>query len=113
MVICLSVKIRVGVTTDERKAVCGMNKAEVCTKIVGETGLDRKDAEKCVGAFIETVIEALRRDESIHIAGLGSFACRHCPARKARYPRTGEELSVEAKRLPAFKAGRALKDSVK
>ena len=90
-----------------------MNKAGLCTKISKETGLPANDVTKCVNEFIETVIETLRKGEKVHIVGFGNFEIKNRPARKALNPRTGEGISVEAKRIPTFKAGKALKNCVK
>jgi len=90
-----------------------MNKAGLCTKISKETGLPTKDVKKCFDMLIETVIETLRNDEKIRIVGFGNFEAKNRPARKAHNPRTGEEISIEAKKIPSFKAGKALKDSIK
>lgn len=90
-----------------------MNKTELCAAIAAKTGFSKKDAEKFVGAFVDTVVESLQKDEKVQIVGFGSFEVKSRPARKARNPRTGAEIEIAATKAPTFKAGKALKDSVK
>ena len=90
-----------------------MNKPELYTAISSKTGISKKDAEKSVSAFVDTVTEALQKGGKVQITGFGSFEARDRPARKARNPRTGEEISVKASKAPVFKAGKALKDGIK
>lgn len=90
-----------------------MNKAELSAAIAAKTGLAKKDAEKFTNAFVETVTETLKNGERIQIVGFGTYEVKDRPARKARNPRTGEEIAIAATKAPVFKAGKALKDSVK
>lgn len=90
-----------------------MNKTELCAAVAAKTGLAKKDAEKFSGAFIEAIVEAMQQGEKVQIVGFGSFEVKDRPARKARNPRTGEEIDIAATKAPVFKAGKALKDSVK
>lgn len=90
-----------------------MNKTELCTAVAAKTGLSKKDAEKFTGAFIDTIVETLQGGDKVQIVGFGTFEVRDRPARKARNPRTGEEIEIEATKAPVFKVGKAFKDSVK
>lgn len=90
-----------------------MNKTELCAAIANKTGIQKKDAEKFTGAFVDVIIEALQQGEKVQIVGFGSFEVKDRPARKARNPRTGEEIDIAATKAPVFKIGKALKDSVK
>lgn len=90
-----------------------MNKTELCAAVAAKTGLAKKDAEKFTGAFIDVIVEALTQGDKVQIVGFGSFEVKDRPARKARNPRTGEEIDIAATKAPVFKAGKALKDSVK
>jgi integration host factor subunit beta len=65
----------------------------------------RRDAEVMVNAVFESMTEALSRDERIEVRGFGSFVIKHRQAREGRNPKTGELVSVAAKRLPFFKVG--------
>jgi integration host factor subunit beta len=69
----------------------------------------RRDAEVMVNAVFESMTEALSRDERIEVRGFGSFVIKHRQAREGRNPKTGELVSVAAKRLPFFKVGKELK----
>ena len=89
-----------------------MNKAELTAAIVKKTGFTKKDAEKALGTVTEVIAEALAAGEKVQVVGFGSFEVRNRPARVARNPRTGEAVEIAASKLPAFKAGKALKDSV-
>jgi len=89
-----------------------VNKTELCAALADKTGLTKKDAEKFADAFIETIIETLRQEDKVQLVGFGTFEVRDRPARKARNPRTGEEIDVAASKAPVFKAGKALKGSV-
>ena len=89
-----------------------MNKTEFIAAVAAKEGLEKKTAEKAVNAVIACVGDALAAGDKIQIAGFGTFEVRERPARKGRNPQTGEEITIEASKLPAFKAGKALKDSV-
>ncbi len=89
-----------------------MNKSELIVALANKTELTKKDAEKALNAFVEIVGETLKADDKVMIVGFGSFEAKQRPARIARNPRTGEEIKIEASKVPAFKAGKALKDSL-
>ena len=89
-----------------------MNKAELTAAIVKKTGLTKKDAEKPIAAAADVITETLAPRHNRQIVGFGGFEVRSRPARVARNPRTGEQISIEASKAPVFKAGKALKDSV-
>ena len=90
-----------------------MNKTELIGIVAKNAGMTRKDAEKSVGAAIEAVIAAMKAGEKVQLAGFGSFEIKEHAARKARNPRTGEEIEIAASKSPKFKASKTLKDSVK
>ena len=89
-----------------------MNKSELCAAIAAKTGLTKKDAEKFTGAFVETVIESMKKGERVQVVGFGTFEVRERPARNARNPRTGETIAIEASKAPIFKAGKTLRESL-
>ena len=74
--------------------------------------MTRKEAEKAVGAGIEAVIAAMKAGEKVQLAGFGSFEIKEHAARKARNPRTGEEIEIAASKAIAFKAGKSLKEEI-
>ena len=89
-----------------------MNKTELCAAVAAKAGMTRKDAEAAVSAVIDVIGETRKDGEKVAIVGFGSFEVKERPARKARNPRTGEEIEIAASKAPAFKAGKALKDIV-
>ncbi len=89
-----------------------MTKAELVTEVAGKSGLSKKDTEKAIAGIIETVTETLAKGESIQLVGFGTFEVRERAARKGINPRTKEPIEIDATKVPAFKAGRALKDAV-
>jgi DNA-binding protein HU-beta len=89
-----------------------MNKAELISNVAEKTELTKKDAEKAVAAVLDTIGEALSRNDKVQLVGFGTFEIRERAARKGRNPQTGEEINIEAARVPVFKAGKALRDAV-
>ncbi len=90
-----------------------MNKPEIIANISEKSGLSKKDAEKAMTAFLETIEEALIAEEKIQLVGFGSFAVKHRKARKGRNPRNPEQvIEIPASKAPVFKAGKTLKDKV-
>ena len=89
-----------------------MNKSELVAALAAKTELSKKDAEKAVNAFVESVNEALTKGDKVQLIGFGTFAVKDRPARVARNPRTGAEIKIAASKAPVFKAGMALMDKV-
>ena len=89
-----------------------MNKADLVAVVAQKAGITKRDAEKSVNAVVEGIQEALSRGDKVSLVGFGTFWVRPREARKGRNPRTGEEIEIEARNVPAFKAGKMLKDSV-
>lgn len=89
-----------------------MNKAELIASIAQKGNLPKKDAEKALNAFIESVEEALVRGDKVQLVGFGSFEVRERAARKGRNPQTKEEITIEASKAPVFRVGKALKEKV-
>lgn len=89
-----------------------MNKADLISKVAEKAELSKKDADKAVGAFIESIQEALKAGEKVQLVGFGSFEVRERAERKGKNPRSGEEIVIPASKSPVFKAGKAFKDSI-
>ena len=89
-----------------------MNKAELVAAVAEKTALSKKDSEKAVNAAFEVITEALVAGGKVQLVGFGSFETKERNARVGRNPRTKEEIEIPASRVPAFKAGKALKDAV-
>ena len=89
-----------------------MNKTELVAAMAEKTELSKKDAEKALKAFTETVAEQLKNGDKIQLVGFGTFEVAEREAREGRNPRTGETMTIAASKSPKFKAGKALKDSL-
>ena len=89
-----------------------MNKTELVANVAEKAGLTKKDAEKALGAVIESIEEALVEGDKIQLIGFGTFEVKDRAARTGRNPQTGKEIEIAASRNPVFKAGKALKDAV-
>ena len=89
-----------------------MNKAELVSAMAEQTGLSKKDSEKALNSFINIVTEELENKEKVQLVGFGTFETRERAARTGRNPQTKEEITIAASIVPAFKAGKALKDKV-
>lgn len=90
-----------------------MNKTELVNAVAESAALSKKDAEKAVGAVFASIEGALKAGDKVQLVGFGTFEIRERAAKEGRNPRTGEALSIAASKVPAFKAGKALKDAVK
>ncbi|MBQ7688095.1 MAG: HU family DNA-binding protein [Clostridia bacterium] len=90
-----------------------MNKTELIAAVAEKAGLSKKDAEKAVKAVFESVTETLAAGNKVQLIGFGTFEVRARAEKEARNPRTGATVKVAATKVPAFKAGAALKDAVK
>ena len=89
-----------------------MNKTELIAAIAEKAELSKKDAEKALAAFIESVEGALAKDDKVQLVGFGTFEVKTRAARKGRNPRTKQEITIPAAKAPAFKAGKELKERV-
>lgn len=90
-----------------------MNKTELISAVAEKAGLSKKDATVAVSAVFDSITETLVKGEKVQLIGFGNFEVRERAARTGRNPLTGEELTIAASKVPAFKAGKALKDAVK
>lgn len=90
-----------------------MNKTEFINAVAAKEGIEKKCAEKAVNAVFSTLAEEIAKGNKVQLVGFGTFEVRERAEKTARNPRTGEEMTVPASKVPAFKAGKALKDAVK
>lgn len=74
--------------------------------------LSFQDLERVVGVILEEITVALERGDRVELRGFGAFSVRKRDARTGRNPRTGETVSVPAKSVPFFKAGKELRARV-
>ena len=89
-----------------------MNKTELIAAVAEKASISKKDADSAVSAVIDTIVEALAAEEKVQIVGFGTFEIRSRSARQGRDPRTNSPITIPASKVPAFKAGKAFKDSV-
>lgn len=89
-----------------------MTKADLIGIVAAKTELSKKDSEKAVSAVLDAITEAPVEGDKVSLVGFGSFEVKTRGPRKGINPRTKEEITIEASKLPAFKAGKALKDAV-
>lgn len=90
-----------------------VTKEELVKRIAKATDVSRKDSAEFVNAFVEEVTKALSKGESVRLMGFGGFEVRERAERKGRNPQTGEEIVIPARKTPAFKPGKNLKDAIK
>lgn len=89
-----------------------MNKADLIASMAEKSELSKKDAEKALNAFVESVEAALVQGDKVQLVGFGSFEVRERAARKGRNPQTKAEITISAAKAPIFRVGKALKDLV-
>ncbi|MBP0981477.1 MAG: HU family DNA-binding protein [Oscillospiraceae bacterium] len=89
-----------------------MTKAELIAAVAAKAELSKKDSDKAVTAVIDAITEALANGDKVSLVGFGAFEVKTRGARKGINPRTKEEITIAASKLPSFKAGKALKDAV-
>jgi integration host factor subunit beta len=90
-----------------------MTKSELIERLAETNGsLTRKESEAVINLIFDSMGEALRKGEKIEIRGFGSFTVRARDAREARNPKSGEFVSIPAKRVPFFKTGKELRERV-
>jgi DNA-binding protein HU-beta len=89
-----------------------MNRKELIDALADKTGSTKADADRNIAALIDIVTATLKKGDNISLVGFGTFEVRKRAARTGRNPATGAELKIKASKVPAFKAGKALKDAV-
>jgi len=89
-----------------------MTKAELISAVAEKSGITKKDSEKAVSAIVDAITEALVNGDKVSLVGFGTFEVKNRSARNGINPRTKEPMPIPASKLPAFKAGKALKEAV-
>ena len=96
-----------------------MNKVELIAKVAEVSGLTKKDSEKAVSAIFGSqqtsgiIIDTVASGEKVELLGFGSFGTSERGQRKGRNPQTGEEVLIEARKVPKFKPGKSFKEAVR
>jgi DNA-binding protein HU-beta len=89
-----------------------MNKSELITAIAEHANLTKADAGRALDGLTETIEATLKTGDSITLVGFGTFAVKDRAERTGRNPQTGQEITIAAVKVPAFKPGKTLKDAV-
>ena len=89
-----------------------MTKAELVTMVAEKADITKKEAEKAISAVVDSITETLAKGEKIQLVGFGTFEVRERAARTGINPQTKAKIKIKASKVPAFKAGSALKEAV-
>ncbi len=89
-----------------------MNKSQLIDKIAADADISKAAAGRVLDAFMGSVPDALKGGDEVAMVGFGTFSVRERAARTGRNPQTGKEITIPAGKVPGFRAGKALKDSV-
>ena len=89
-----------------------MTKIELVSAVAEKTGFSKKNSETALVAVIESITEALKNGEKVSLVGFGTFEVRTRAAREGINPQTQKKIKIPAKKIPAFKAGKLLKETV-
>ena len=89
-----------------------MKKSDLSSHVADQAALSKAAADSAVSAVFSAISDALAREETVSIAGFGTFSTKRRSARQGRNPRTGESITIAASKVPSFKAGKSLRDAV-
>ena len=90
-----------------------MNKTELIKNVAQNAEISQKEATVVVQTVVESITNTLAAGEKVQLIGFGTFEVRERAARTGRNRQTGEEMQITASKVPAFKAGKELKEAVK
>jgi DNA-binding protein HU-beta len=89
-----------------------VNKSELIDAVAASADLPKAAAGRAIDAMLDTITDSLKKDDPVVLVGFGTFATKDRAARTGRNPQTGAPIEIKAAKVPSFKAGKALKDSV-
>ena len=89
-----------------------MKKSDISSHVAGQASLSKAVADSAVNAVFSAISDALAKEETVTVAGFGTFSTKRRPSRQGRNPRTGESITIAASKVPSFKAGKTLRDAV-
>jgi len=89
-----------------------VNKQELIENIADSADITKAAAGRALDSMIDSITGSLKSGDSVVLVGFGTFSVRDRAARTGRNPQTGAEIQIAAAKVPAFKAGKALKDAV-
>jgi DNA-binding protein HU-beta len=90
-----------------------MNKADLVEAIAKQTNATKADSERMLDAFVDVITKNIKKKEGVKLVGFGTFAVSNRKARVGRNPQTGEEIRIPARKVPVFRPGKELKESVR
>jgi DNA-binding protein HU-beta len=90
-----------------------MTKLELFSVLAEKTGMSKKQAKAAVEAFVDVVTMTLKKGDDVTVTGFGKFYVGQLKARKQVVPRSNKVVSVPARSVPRFRAGKQLRESVK
>ena len=89
-----------------------MNKSELVDAIASGADISKASAGRALDSMVETITESLKKGDPVALVGFGTFSVKDRAARQGRNPQTGATIQIPAARVPGFKAGKGLKDSI-
>ena len=89
-----------------------MNKSELIDAVAEKADIPKAAAGRAVDGMLESIVDALKKDDPVMLVGFGTFVTKHRAARTGRNPQTGQPIQIKAARVPGFKAGKAFKDAI-
>jgi DNA-binding protein HU-beta len=89
-----------------------VTKADLVNSMAEKAGLTKAEAERALKAFTDTIEDALKAGDKVALVGFGTFSVGERAARTGQNPQTGQKIEIAAAKVPKFKAGKALKDSI-
>jgi DNA-binding protein HU-beta len=90
-----------------------MNKGDLINKIAADAGITKTQAQAALNSFVAATSTALKKGDKVTLVGFGTFGTSKRSARKGRNPQTGKEISIPAKKVVKFRAGKDLSHSIK
>ena len=90
-----------------------MNKGDLIKVVAKDLDTTKKSAQEAIDCVFASITKALKKKETVTLIGFGTFKVDKRKARKGRHPQTGKEITIKAKKVPKFVAGKALKEAVK
>ena len=90
-----------------------MNKSELIDAVASAADISKTAAGRAIDSMTDAIGDALKNGDQVTLVGFGTFSVRERAERKGRNPQTGEEITIKAAKIPSFKAGKGLKDTIK
>lgn len=89
-----------------------MNKSQLIDRVAADASISKAAAGRVIDALIASITDTLKQGDDVALVGFGTFLVRDRAERTGRNPQTGKEIQIAAAKVPAFRAGKGLKDAV-